>query len=103
MISREEVLNLAELARLKLTDVEVESLQKDISDILEYVGQVSAVSLKNSLGNSEEKTVLRNIMREDAPRLTDDVLANKEEGLRAVFPRREGDYNVVRKIIQKDE
>ena len=100
MISKEEVLNLAELARLKLSDTEVESLQKDISNILEYVGQVSAVSARNS---TEEKPTLRNVMREDTPRTKDDLIANKEESLRAAFPKREGQYNVVRKIIQKDE
>ena len=45
MISKEEVLQLAELARLKLQEREVESLQKDISSILDYVGQVSAVEI----------------------------------------------------------
>ena len=44
MISREEVLQLALLARLKLDDKEVAGLQKDISGILEYVGQISAIT-----------------------------------------------------------
>jgi aspartyl/glutamyl-tRNA(Asn/Gln) amidotransferase C subunit len=105
MISREEVLNLAELARLKLSDQEVESLQKDISSILDYVGQVSAVSV----GKEKEKPLQRNIMRDDVPRPSTgsgqaaDALAGKEEALRSAFPKRESDFNVVRKIIQKDE
>ena len=99
MISREEVLQLAELARLKVGEGEVESLQKDISSILEYVGQVSVTSIENT----PEKPPLRNVIREDVPRGADDALAGKEEALRSAFPAREGDYNVVRKIIQKDE
>ncbi len=99
MISREEVQNLAELARLKLTDEEVGGLQKDISNILDYVGQVSA-----SAGESaEDIPVVHNVMREDEPRSAADSLAGKEEALRGAFPKREGNYNVVRKIIQKDE
>lgn len=99
MISRDEVQQLADLARLKLAEEEVAGLQKDISNILEYVGQVSAVSV------SKEKIspLHRNMMRADVPRGEGDPLAGKEEALRAAFPERRGDYNVVRKIIQKDE
>ena len=99
MISKEEVLNLATLARLNLSDGEVASLQKDISNILEYVGQVSAISVDAA----KEKPLQRNVMREDIPRDVGDTVADKEEALRSAFPKREGDFNVVRKIIQKDE
>jgi aspartyl/glutamyl-tRNA(Asn/Gln) amidotransferase C subunit len=99
MISRDEVLNLAALARLTLSEAEVDSLQKDISSILDYVGQVSAVS------SAAEKIspLNRNVLREDLPRPAGDTMSGKEEVMRAAFPTREGDHNVVRKIIQKDE
>jgi aspartyl/glutamyl-tRNA(Asn/Gln) amidotransferase C subunit len=100
MISKKEVLNLASLARLSLSDEEVVGLQKDISSILEYVGQVSAAPVQSK---SDAKPEPRNVMREDMPRNADDSLAAKEEVLRGAFPKREGDFNVVRKIIQKDE
>ncbi|MDZ4226201.1 MAG: Asp-tRNA(Asn)/Glu-tRNA(Gln) amidotransferase subunit GatC [Patescibacteria group bacterium] len=99
MISKEEITGLAELARLKLTEKEIAGLQKDISNILEYVGQVAAVST----GEKPEVPLNRNVMRGDTLREANDPLAGKEEILRAAFPKREGDYNVVRKIIQKDE
>ena len=99
MISREEVLQLAELARLKLTDTDVVALQKDISSILDYIGQVSAIPV----GKEGERPPQRNIMRNDGPRAAGDILSGKEESLRGAFPKREGDFNVVRKIIQKDE
>lgn len=100
MISKEEVLKLAELARVKLAEEEVSGLQKDISNILEYVGQVGAISEQ---GPTLLTPPLRNVMREDVPRAADDALAGKEEALKAAFPTREGDFNSVRKIIQKDE
>ena len=106
MISKEEIGSLAELARLKLTDEEVVGLQTDISNILDYVGQVSAVSQGDTLTPGLSKVsplIPHNVMREDMPREGSDPLAGKEEALRAAFPKREGDYNVVRKIIQKDE
>lgn len=97
MISKEEMQNLAQLARLKLSDAEVEGLQKDISSILDYVGQVSAVKAKEGAG---EKPTVRNVMRDDSG---EGRLAGKEEALKAAFPTREGNFNVVRKIIEKDE
>ncbi len=106
MILREEVLQLAELARLKLADGEIERLQKDISNILDYVGQVSAVAPRSSLSAS---VGVRNVLREDTPRPSTssgqaaDPMAGKEAQLKAAFPKQENSYNVVRKIIQKDE
>lgn len=99
MISREEVLKLSELARLKLTEAEVPALQKDISNILEYVGQVSAVEE----GVSKEALLNHNVLREDVPYKEGAMMLGKRESLLKAFPVREGDYNVVRKIIQKDE
>lgn len=99
MISREEIDGLAELARLKLSPEEAQALQKDISSILDYVGQVSGVS-----GTAHSTpAVVRNVMRDDAVRSGDSLIAGKEKQLLEAAPRREGDYVVVRKIIQKDE
>lgn len=95
MISLDDIRGLAALARLKLTGAEEESLQKDISNILEYVGQVSAAPASEV----KEKPLLRNVMREDEP----SALLGAREALVRAFPKRQGDFNVVRKIIQKDE
>lgn len=111
MISKEEVLKLAELARLKVEEAEVETLQKDISSILGYVGQVSSVERDSldqgsTLDQGPSRSNLsgpRNMMREDVPYQEGAVLLGKREALLKAFPTREGDYNVVRKIIQKDE
>ncbi|MEK7068664.1 MAG: Asp-tRNA(Asn)/Glu-tRNA(Gln) amidotransferase subunit GatC [Patescibacteria group bacterium] len=99
MISLDEIQNLARLARLKISLQEEENLQKDISNILDYVGQVSSVPMPE---RKEDAGLLHNVMREDAPR-AEATLAGKEEALIAAFPTSENGYNVVRKIIQKDE
>lgn len=92
---------MAQLARLKLTEPEVERLQGDLSSILEYVRQIAC---QDDILPQDGKmsSLLRNVMREDAPRAEGDPMAGKEEGLREAFPRREGDYLVVRKILDKD-
>lgn len=98
-ISKEEVLALAQLARLQLTDKEAEALGKDISSILKYVGQVSAVS---GADTTVQKPLLRNVMREDIPYEAGSPTVGRQEALRAAFPKSEKGYNVVRKIISKD-
>ncbi len=114
MISKEEVVDLAELARLKLSNEEVVALQKDISNILEYVGQLGGKEdavltpqrdADKDGGSEKEKQhpPVRNVLREDTPRSAEHPLSGKEEAVKAAFPKREGDFNVVRKIIQKDE
>ena len=103
MISKEEIDNLATLARLELSDAEKESLQKDISNILEYVGQVSAVSVSSDGTPSVAANQPHNVLRSDTVRAAGDTMADKEHSVKGAFPKREGEYNVVRKIIQKDE
>lgn len=98
MISKEEIRNLAELARLEVSDAEAESLGKDISNILDYVGQLQSV--KTEAGEAGYSP-LKNILREDTPRQEGDALANKKEALLKALPAREGDFAVVRKIIEK--
>lgn len=99
MVSKDDIKNLAELARLELTEDEISALQKDMSNILEYVGQIAAISMDGQAPLAEN----RNVMREDVPRTESDPMAGTREAVAAAFPKREGDYNVVRKIIQKDE
>ncbi len=111
MISREEVDNLAQLARLKVGEEEAVALQKDISNILEYVAQISINEAPGSLqddgarspGTSLPLNTPHNVMREDVPRPASDPMVGKREQIIAAFPRQENDYLVVRKIIDKGE
>ncbi|OGL33011.1 hypothetical protein A3F64_02600 [Candidatus Saccharibacteria bacterium RIFCSPHIGHO2_12_FULL_42_8] len=43
-ISKDDVVYLARLSNLSLTDDEVESLQGDLANILDYVGQLSSLN-----------------------------------------------------------
>jgi len=63
-LSRDDVLKLATLSRLKLTDEEVEKLQVELSAILEYVEQLDKADTKG-LGPTYQVTGLKNVMRED--------------------------------------
>jgi aspartyl-tRNA(Asn)/glutamyl-tRNA(Gln) amidotransferase subunit C len=106
MISRQDIEALATLARLELSEADIESLQADVENILEFVGQINAVEGADATPQAPRH---HNVMRADEVRASGDPLEGKEEAVRAQFPTslpaqgRAGDYNVVRKILQKDE
>lgn len=66
-LSREEVLRLARLARLDLTDDEVEEFQNQLGEILQYVEQLQSIDI-SGLEPTNQVTGLINVMREDTVR-----------------------------------
>lgn len=63
-LSKDDVLKLARLSRLRLTDDEIEQFAAEISEILGYVEQLSAVDT-TGLEPTSQVTGLTNVMRED--------------------------------------
>ena len=85
-ITREEVLHVARLARLSLTEEELERLGAQLNAILEAVGKVSELDLEGVEPTSHPLD-LANTLRPDEPRPSlpvDDALANA--------PERDGDF-----------
>lgn len=64
-LSQEDILKLARLARLKLTDEEVAQFQQEIPAILGYVEQLQSVDLE-SFEETNQVTGLVNVTRPDA-------------------------------------
>jgi aspartyl-tRNA(Asn)/glutamyl-tRNA(Gln) amidotransferase subunit C len=97
-ITREDIKNLAELARIEISESEAEKLTKEVDSILVYVGQIKDASKEMSVQSDGKKFVpkLRNVMRED-------VVTNKEgeytERLLKSAPSRDGQYLKVKKIL----
>ena len=85
-ISRDEVLHVARLARLALTDEEVERLGAQLNAILEAVGKVSELDLEGVEPTAHPLDVV-NVWAEDDPRPCLPV----EEAL-ANAPEREGGF-----------
>jgi aspartyl-tRNA(Asn)/glutamyl-tRNA(Gln) amidotransferase subunit C len=84
-ISREDVLHVASLARLDLTDDEVERLTAELGAIIEAVSKVSELDLAE-VPPTSHPLALVNAWAEDEPRPSlplEDVFANA--------PAREGD------------
>ena len=85
-ITREEVLHVAKLASLELTEDEVERLTGELSAILEAVSKVSELDLSDVPPTSHPLAVV-NVFRPDEPRPSlplEDVFANA--------PERDGDH-----------
>ncbi len=63
-LASEDVLKLARLARLDLTDQEVEEFSRELSEILHYVEQLQTVDI-TGLKSTNQVTGLVNVMRDD--------------------------------------
>jgi aspartyl-tRNA(Asn)/glutamyl-tRNA(Gln) amidotransferase subunit C len=63
-LTREDLLKLAQLARLSLTDEEVEEFRGELSAILDYVRQLKDVDVAG-LKPTTQVSGLTNVMRDD--------------------------------------
>jgi aspartyl-tRNA(Asn)/glutamyl-tRNA(Gln) amidotransferase subunit C len=67
MIDRDRVLHVAKLARLKLTDDEVDRMSGELSKILEHVETMNELDL-DGVEPTSHVVDLTNVLREDVPR-----------------------------------
>jgi len=66
-ITRENVLHVAKLARLELTETEIDKMQRDLDGILEYVNQLSELDTKD-VAATTQVAVVSAPFRGDEPR-----------------------------------
>ena len=98
-MTKEEILHLAGLARIRLTNDEIESLKTDLTQILDYVGVVTEIAGEDP--DLEPKAgAVHNVLREDKitnepGSLTDDLI--KE------MPDTKGQFLKVKKILHTEE
>jgi aspartyl-tRNA(Asn)/glutamyl-tRNA(Gln) amidotransferase subunit C len=93
-LTREEVLHIAQLARVALTEEEITRMQEQLSNLLEHFEVLQKVDTEG-IPPTAQSVDLQSIMRADdvKPSLpADDVLANA--------PRREDDYFRVRAVLE---
>jgi aspartyl-tRNA(Asn)/glutamyl-tRNA(Gln) amidotransferase subunit C len=67
VIDREQVLHVAKLARLRLSDEEVERMASELSGILEHVERISELDL-DGVEPTSHVIALENVFRPDEPR-----------------------------------
>jgi aspartyl-tRNA(Asn)/glutamyl-tRNA(Gln) amidotransferase subunit C len=76
MIEREQVLHVARLARLRLSDDEVERMRDELSTILDHIERLNELDLEG-VEPTSHVVELENVLREDEPRPSLD----REKGL----------------------
>jgi aspartyl-tRNA(Asn)/glutamyl-tRNA(Gln) amidotransferase subunit C len=67
VIDREQVLHVARLARLELSEEEVEKMSSELSTILEHVERISELDLEG-VEPTSHVVELENVLRPDEPR-----------------------------------
>jgi aspartyl-tRNA(Asn)/glutamyl-tRNA(Gln) amidotransferase subunit C len=93
-LSREEVLHIARLAKLGLTDAEVNRISEELSHILKSFVALQQVDTEGVLPTAQPNP-LKNILKEDKikPSLTqDEVLVNA--------PNRENEFFRVKAVLE---
>jgi aspartyl-tRNA(Asn)/glutamyl-tRNA(Gln) amidotransferase subunit C len=86
-ISREEVLHVARLAELALTEEEIERLTSELDKILDAVGVVAELDLADVPPTSHPLDLV-NVWAEDVPQKPlelEDVLANAPDAAEGAF------------------
>ena len=94
MIERKDVEHVARLARLALTDAELEKMREQLNGILAYIEKLNALQTEGVEPTSHAVPMV-NVMRDDAPGPClpqDEALANA--------PDRAGEFFRVPRIIE---
>ncbi len=93
-LSREEVLHIALLARLGLSETEVKKAREQLSNILENFEVLQQVDTSGVPPTSQSIT-LQNVMKDDEPASSlpaSEILANA--------PRKEGDFFRIHAVLE---
>jgi aspartyl-tRNA(Asn)/glutamyl-tRNA(Gln) amidotransferase subunit C len=93
-LSREEVIHIAALARMGISETEIEKAREQLSNILENFEVLKEIDTTD-VPPTAQSINLQNVLREDNPRAslsTEDVLANA--------PDREGDLFKLRPVLE---
>ena len=97
MITKQEIEKLANLARIKVNQDEIDSLASDIGSILSYVDEIKKLNM--NIASKANIGAVNNIFREDKS------ISSTPETIQAIMnesPDREGDFIAVKKIISQD-
>lgn len=93
-LTQDDVLKLARLARLSLTDDELKEFESELNDVLQYVEQLKDVDV-DGLEPTTQVTGLKNVMREDIVR---DYGVSRDDLLRLAPKTQDGQLKVKRMI-----
>ncbi len=94
MITRKGVQHIAKLARLGLTEKEIEKFQKELSSILDYIEKLKEVDISKTEPTSHSLLV-ENVMRSD-----EEIKRGLEKKLMELAPETKEGYLKVKSITR---
>jgi aspartyl-tRNA(Asn)/glutamyl-tRNA(Gln) amidotransferase subunit C len=68
MLSRDQVLHVARLARLELTDEEIERFGGELSNVLDHIEKIGELGDLADVAPTSHVVAVENVLREDEPR-----------------------------------
>lgn len=68
MLSRDQVLHVARLARLELSDAEVERFAGELSAVLDHIETISGLGALDEIEPTARVVTVENVLRADEPR-----------------------------------
>jgi len=95
MISKEEVKKIAKLARLGLSEKEIEKFQKDLSSILDYFEKLKEIDVSNVSATSHSIEI-ENVTRGDN---IESIKPDTQKNLMALMPEKKESYLKVKSIL----
>jgi aspartyl-tRNA(Asn)/glutamyl-tRNA(Gln) amidotransferase subunit C len=68
MISRDQVLHVARLARLRLSDDEIDRMSQELSTVLDHIEKISELGDLEGVEPTSHVVAVENVLRADEPR-----------------------------------
>ena len=93
MLSKDEVKHIAALARIGMSEKEIEKFSADLSSILDWMKQLEEVDISN-VETVSHVTGLENITREDK---NGDF--GNTSGIKKMFPEEKDGYDKVKSVL----
>ncbi|MBI5229111.1 Asp-tRNA(Asn)/Glu-tRNA(Gln) amidotransferase subunit GatC [Candidatus Micrarchaeota archaeon] len=85
MIDQDTLKKVAQISRLKLSEQEIQELQKDLNTILDYFSKINEIAAKGE--EMYYVKAVRNAVRKDLPRKCD-----KDEKIRKAFNKKQENW-----------
>lgn len=95
-LTKDDILKIAELAHLRLTDEEIARFGGQLSSVLDYVGQLGQADVAG-LEPAAHITGVSNVLRQDEVR---PAARGIRDALLAAAPEREGDLIKVKPVFK---
>ena len=95
MINKQEIIHIANLARIGMSQKELKKIQKNMSSILNYFNLIKKVNV-SQVNPTSYSVLVENVMREDEKKERNIDLANK---LVEAAPQRKARYIKVKSVF----